>query len=379
MKKTPIFLIILFFLVILVPQVCAQSNSVSAEEAAVMRKTFVEYSKRYIGKAYVRGATGPDAFDCSGLVFACSRESIGVQLPRQTKAMYSYCTIIDDSKREIGDLVFFRTTGDGSVSHVGIYAGNGQFINAASDGPNSGVILSSLKESYWKNHYYQTGRFLPSAAGAADSTLDKQSADSSASTGSESTSGKLASASPADSAGDKGAHNSGFMGFLKKLILDASLNFDWNFYTASSFRMNARGVSTMLHVMYDSNTICPGLGTMIRYDAGTGTLQLPLIASLTIGEYFRLFVGPVFSFGTAKLPGDDDVTIDQSIFPGIIGMCWQTPSITAGKVKLSLQQDIHYSVFDQTNGAALSLKNSLVSGLVFSTGVRVTLPLANVL
>ena len=60
-------------------------------------------------------------------------------------------------------------------------------------------------------------------------------------------------------------------------------------------------------------------------------------------------------------------------------MCWQTPSITAGKVKLSLQQDIHYSVFDQTNGAALSLKNSLVSGLVFSTGVRVTLPLANVL
>ena len=379
MKKTPIFLIILFFLVILVPQVCAQSNSVSAEEAAVMRKTFVEYSKRYIGKAYVRGATGPDAFDCSGLIFACSRESIGVQLPRQTKAMYSYCTIIDDSKREIGDLVFFRTTGDGSVSHVGIYAGNGQFINAASDGPNSGVILSSLKESYWKNHYYQTGRFLPSAAGAADSTLDKQSADSSASTGSESTSGKLASASPADSAGDKGAHNSGFRGFLKKLILDASLNFDWNFYTASSFRMNARGVSTMLHVMYDSNTIRPGLGTMIRYDAGTGTLQLPLIASLTIGEYFRLFVGPVFSLGTAKLPGDDDVTIDQSIFPGIIGMCWQTPSITAGKVKLSLQQDIHYSVFDQTNGAALSLKNSLVSGLVFSTGVRVTLPLANVL
>ena len=374
MKKTPIFLIILFFLVILVPQVCAQSKTTNAEEAAIMRKTFVEYSKRYIGKSYVRGATGPDSFDCSGLVFACSRESIGVQLPRQTRAMYAYCTIIDDSKREIGDLVFFKTTGDGSISHVGIYAGNGQFINATSDGPNSGVILSSLRESYWKNHYYQTGRFLPSAAGADDSNDDKKSSGKTSSSAD-----KVSDSALSSQGGEKTAKGGGFNAFLKSLILDASLNFDWNFYTASSFRMNARGVSTMLHVMYDNKNIRPGIGTMIRYDAGTGTMQFPLIASLTIGDYFRLFVGPVFSIGTAKLPGDSDTTIDQSIFPGIIGMCWQTPSITAGKTKLSLQQDIHYSVFDNTNGSALSLKNSLVAGLVFSTGIRVTLPLSSVL
>ena len=374
MKKMPIFLIILFFLVILVPQVCAQSKNISPEEAAIMRKTFVEYSKRYIGKAYVRGATGPDAFDCSGLVFACSRESIGVQLPRQTKAMYAYCTIVDDSEREIGDLVFFKTTGDGSVSHVGIYAGNGQFINAASDGPNNGVILSSLRENYWKNHYYQTGRFLPSGAKATSGSTTEENGKTSAK-------GDAQSAQSANTAAakTKGDSHGGFSAFLKKVILDATLNLDWNFYTATSFRMNARGVSTMLHAMYDNNTIRPGLGMMVRYDAGTGTLQLPLIASLTIGEYFRLFVGPVFSLGTPVLPGDDDVEIDQSIFPGIIGICWQTPSLKAGKTQISLQQEIHYTVFNKSDGAALSLKNSLVSGRVFSTGVRVTLPLANVL
>ncbi|MBQ7158958.1 MAG: C40 family peptidase [Treponema sp.] len=372
MKKTPIFLIILFFLVILVPQVCAQSKTVTAEEAAVMRKTFVEYSKRYIGKPYVRGATGPDSFDCSGLVFACSRESIGVQLPRQTRAMYAYCTIIDDAKREIGDLVFFKTTGDGSVSHVGIYAGNGQFINAASDGPNNGVILSSLKENYWKNHYFQTGRFLPSAAGASDSSVSDKKAETSGQNSAN-------SAEQSSASTDSKSSSHGFAGFARKIIFDATLNLDWNFYTASSFKMNARGFSTMLHAMYDSPLIRPGFGTMIRYDAGTGTLQLPFIASLTIGEYFRIFVGPVFSIGKAKLPGDEDTRIDESIFPGIIGMCWQTPSFAAGKTRISFQQDIHYSVFNKTNGSALSLKDSLVSGLVFSTGVRVTLPMANIL
>jgi len=373
MKKMPIFFIVLFFLVILIPQVCAQTKTVSPEEAAVMRKTFVEYSKRYIGKPYVRGGVGPDSFDCSGLVFACSRESIGVQLPRQTKAMYAYCTIIEDSKREIGDLVFFKTTGDGSVSHVGIYAGNNQFINAASDGPNNGVILSSLKESYWKAHYFQTGRFLPSAAGS----------DSVSAGGAKETDGKKnASHTAASSTGD-GAEtaesSSGFRGFAKKLILDATLNLDWNFYTATSFKMNARGFSTMLHAMYDTETLRPGIGTMIRYDAGTGSLQLPLVFSLTIGEYFRIFVGPVFSIGDATLPGDSDTDIDQSIFPGIIGMCWQSPSFAAGKTRVSFQQDIHYSVFNRPSGGALSLKDSIVSGLVFSTGVRVTLPMSKIL
>lgn len=370
MKKTPIFLIVLFFLVILIPQVCAQTKAVSPEEAASMRTTFVEYSKRYIGKPYMRGATGPDAFDCSGLVFACSRESIGVQLPRQTKAMYNFCEIINDSEREAGDLVFFKTTDDGSISHVGIYVGNNQFVNAASDGPNNGVILSSLKENYWKTHYFQTGRFLPASKSSelADSGFSGAA---------------LAASKTNDAAGvPKSAGNGsskGFKGFLSKVILDATVNFDWNFYTVESFRLNARGFSTMLHAMYDGKIIRPGIGTMFRYDAGTGNLQLPIVATVTLGEYFRLFFGPVIAIGTPSLPGDSDTEIRQSFFPGIIGVCWQTPSFSVGKTRISFQQDIHYTVFDDTDDSALSIGKSLASGLVFSTGVRVTLPLASML
>lgn len=383
MKKTPIFLIVLFFLMVLVPQVCAQTKKVSAEEAATMRTAFVEYSKRYIGKPYARGAIGPDAFDCSGLVFACSRESIGVQLPRQTLAMFSFCELIDDSEREVGDLVFFKTTGDGSVSHVGIYAGNNQFINCASDGPNTGVIISSLKENYWESHYFKTGRFLPVSGvkenGAEKIDASEILADSSPSK--ETSAKKEGSDSAAHASDDEApfADHPRVAAFLSKIVLDATFNFDWNFYTATGFKLNPRGASSMMHIMYIGEKIKPGIGTMIRYDAGVGAVQIPLVISLTLGEYFRFFLGPVISFGDTTLPGDEDTAIDYSFLPGIVGICWQTPSLKVGKIKLSLQQDIHYTIFNEMDGSALSFKNGLVSGLVFSSGVRVTLPLASML
>ena len=147
--------------ILFTPRLCAQTMAANAENAAANRQTFVDYGKKYIGRPYVNGATGPNSFDCSGLIYTVARESIGYQLPRTVKGIYSFCKIIDESEREPGDLVFFRTTASGDPSHVGIYIGNGHFLNAASDGPNTGVILSSLKENYWKGKYYKTGRFLP--------------------------------------------------------------------------------------------------------------------------------------------------------------------------------------------------------------------------
>ena len=284
MKKTPIFLIVLFFMTILIPQVCAQGESVSPEEAAARRTKFVDYAKQCIGKPYARGAIGPNAFDCSGLVFTCSRESIGVQLPRQTKAIYAFCTIIDESEREIGDLVFFKTTGDDTVSHVGIYVGNAQFIHAASDGQNTGVILSSLRENYWKSHYFQTGRFLP--ASGLERMVDPKS-DSASQPTAQTASAGAADSVAANTATAAGASKRG--SFLHKIILDASLTFDWNFFTADSFQISPRGGSTMLHAMYDGGTFRPGVGSMICVNAKMGVVQLPIIVSLTLGDYFRFF------------------------------------------------------------------------------------------
>lgn len=385
MKKMPMLLIAAFFLVIQVTQLGAQS----AAEAASKRARLIDYSKQFIGRPYLSGGIGPDSFDCSGLVFTCSREAIGVQLPRKTSAMYSFCSAISDNERESGDLVFFMTTSSNEVSHVGIYIGNDQFIHAASDGPNTGVIISSLRENYWKTHYYKTGRFLPveraqtTATVAVNDTKITPSPVTSVSSaaGATTTSGS-ADARTSGKISDSGAkkrrsNNAVSHPFFSKVVLDGSLFVDWNFFTTKQFRLNFRGASTMLHARYAGNTLQPGVGTIIRYDSGTEIFQLPVVASLSFGDYVRIFAGPVISIGTPTLPDDNDGK--ASFFPGIMGICWQTPSFTVGKLAFSFTQDIHYTVFNRGDGSALPPTDSIAAGLVLSSGLRVTLPLKQVL
>lgn len=383
-KPVLIFLILAFFLISL-PRVCAQNSvsTMSAGEAAIARQKMVDYSKKYVGCPYKLGATGPDSFDCSGFVFAVSRESIGVQLPRTTKAIYKFCKNVDASEREAGDLVFFKTTSSGEVSHVGIYMGNSQFIHCASDGPNTGVIVSSLKESYWKGKYFSTGRYLAASNSEllADSSKSSDSVDSSNSDDSDSSSSSSKSEKKTSSkaSASKSSSSSKKSDFLSKLIVDASFDLDWNFFTPDYFRLTWRGLDSMIHVRYEGEKFRPGIGTYIRYDAGTKNVQIPLVFSLTFGDYVRAFAGPVFAIETPTLPGDDDEDIKNSVFPGILGVCWNTPSLKAGKTEISFVQDIHYTVFNKTNNAAMSPRKSIPSGLVFATGIRVTLPLKNLL
>ncbi len=85
----------------------------------------VAYAHRKLGSPYVWGATGPDAFDCSGLVLAAYR-SAGVSLPRTTYAQIDAGRRVSRSELLPGDLVFFYS----GISHVGLYIGNGQMIHA---------------------------------------------------------------------------------------------------------------------------------------------------------------------------------------------------------------------------------------------------------
>ena len=366
-RKAVFYTLAFFLFVLIVPQLCAQNESMSPKEAAAARQKLVDYSKQFVGKPYVSGGIGPNSFDCSGLIFTVSRESIGKQLPRTTKAIYNFCQEIDAKEREAGDLVFFKTTSSGEVSHVGLYIGSSQFIHAVSDGPNTGVIVSSLKESYWKSHYYCTRRYLPA-----------------------SNSEKLADTNPnspaADKTSTKSSGNASFVStkkivrsdndsFLKSLVVDSSISLNWSFFTPEYFRLNGRGFDLLVHVRYAGKDIQPGFGTIFRYDAGTGNFQMPLIFSLSLNEFFRFYAGPVISFGKATQPGDPDIDIENSFFPGILGFTFSTPGIKVGKTLLSLVQDIHYTVFNDTDGSALSFGKSITTGLVFATGIRVTLPL----
>lgn len=363
LKKSHIFTLIAFAIfTITTPRLCAQSSD--AKKATEQRANFAEYGKKFLGCPYVSGAIGPNQFDCSGLVYTVARESIGYQLPRQVKNMYKFCTIITDDQRQQGDLVFFKTTGTGDVSHVGIYMGRNQFLHCASDGPNNGVILSSLNESYWKNKYYKSGRFLPDGTPETKS-IEKASIESSGS-------GVKANIS-ATSASSK---NSG--SFLSKILIDSSFGLDWNFFDSENVRLNFKGFNAQVHGRYQNGDFQPGFGTSIRWDTSTGTIQLPFIVSLTMGDYFQIFAGPVICIGTPELPGSSK-TIESSFFPGIMGVCWNTPAFSIKKAKVCFAQDFHYTIFNKTDGSALSPVDSLGAGFGFSSAVRVTLPLSELL
>jgi len=86
----------------------------------------VQYALAQVGDAYVYGAAGPDAFDCSGLTMMAWRQA-GVNLPHSSRAQMSSGTPVSQSQLAPGDLVFYYQP----VSHVGIYIGNGQIAHAA--------------------------------------------------------------------------------------------------------------------------------------------------------------------------------------------------------------------------------------------------------
>ncbi|KPH97736.1 NLP/P60 protein [Actinobacteria bacterium OK074] len=99
----------------------------------------VSYAYRKLGSPYVWGATGPDAFDCSGLVQA-AYHSAGVSLPRTTYAQINAGQRVSRAELRPGDLVFFYS----GISHVGIYVGNGQMIHAPN--PTAPVRLAPIAE-----------------------------------------------------------------------------------------------------------------------------------------------------------------------------------------------------------------------------------------
>ena len=148
-------------LILMMPKVCARTQTENAEKAAKTRATLIEYSREFLGCPYRSGSAGPATFDCSGYVFSMFRESAGIQLPRKASTIYAKSKKIKDKEREAGDLVFF--SGTNGINHVGIYIGDGKFIHSASDGAKTGVIESSLEERYWKVHYTASGRYIAPA------------------------------------------------------------------------------------------------------------------------------------------------------------------------------------------------------------------------
>jgi len=122
------------------------------------RIAFINTALVYLGTPYRYGGHSPKGMDCSGFVCRSVSDCSDIRLPRSSASIVEYTKRITDEEIQPGDLLFFKTTG--RISHIGIYLGAGTFIHSASDGPQTGVIISSIQEAYWKKTYRFAGSIL---------------------------------------------------------------------------------------------------------------------------------------------------------------------------------------------------------------------------
>ncbi|AGT31620.1 peptidase P60 [Geobacillus genomosp. 3] len=134
------------------------AQPVVAESSASLADRIIEIGEKYLGARYLYGASPSrtDVFDCSSFTMRVFSEA-GISLPRSSAAQAQAGRAVSFNQLQKGDLVFFDTDSNGTINHVGIYAGNGQMINAT---VSLGVTYSSLTSSYWKTRYVKAVRVL---------------------------------------------------------------------------------------------------------------------------------------------------------------------------------------------------------------------------
>jgi peptidoglycan DL-endopeptidase CwlO len=115
------------------------TSTTSPSTATGSAATVVAFVKAQIGKSYVLGASGPSAYDCSGLVQAAFKQ-IGVSLPRVSQSQSTAGTQVSLSNLQPGDILYWG--GAGSAYHVGVYVGGGMFVGAQN--PSTGIVERPL-------------------------------------------------------------------------------------------------------------------------------------------------------------------------------------------------------------------------------------------
>ncbi len=135
----------------------ARDDSVSVPREAIRD------AMTFLGVPYVSGGITRTGLDCSGLVYRVLQDAAGMDVPRGVEALFRSGTPVT-YPMHIGDLVFFDTETKGPPSvpcHVGIYAGRGRFIHAASEGSRTGVIVSPLDSPYYRERFLGARRIIP--------------------------------------------------------------------------------------------------------------------------------------------------------------------------------------------------------------------------
>lgn len=112
---------------------------------------------QWIGTPYRLGGDNAQGIDCSGLTLQLYKDTYRIRLPRSTsKQKFEVQRQLTHDELREGDLVFFNShPSSKKATHVGIYLKDWKFIHASS---TQGVIVSSLLEEYYKEHWICGGR-----------------------------------------------------------------------------------------------------------------------------------------------------------------------------------------------------------------------------
>lgn len=131
------------------------SGTGNSSPAGVTGSQILAEAQKYLGTPYVSGGASPSGFDCSGFVYYVLKQ-LGYAPYRTPADQFKMGTSISKENLKAGDIVFFANTYTSGISHVGIYAGNGQFIHSPNS--RSTVSYSDLTSGYWAEHYHGARR-----------------------------------------------------------------------------------------------------------------------------------------------------------------------------------------------------------------------------
>jgi cell wall-associated NlpC family hydrolase len=142
--------------VVLIPDSPA-AYSAKKPHLAAARQSVVETALSLLGTPYRYGGASRRGFDCSGLLKYVYKESVGIKIPRHSRAQARTGKPVSPSKLAPADILLFKIKGQKSL-HIGMYIGNGKFIHAPSSGGK--VNIQKLKAKYWKRSLRGARRVL---------------------------------------------------------------------------------------------------------------------------------------------------------------------------------------------------------------------------
>jgi len=344
----------------------AFASQAEKEQAYVeARNKVINAAAKYENVPYRYGGMTKNGLDCSGFVCVSFKDALGVSTPRTSTSLYTWSEKIPLEKAQPGDLLFFKTNGSSTISHVGIYLGSRRFIHAASAGPNTGVIYSTLDEQYWRRAYAAAGRVFPETPGYQTASANASSSEKAASSPANGGWGKPTA--PPSSASSIAEVNRFLFGF--------ALAPTWNGFLKDGNLV--RGMSSQFRVAADTSLFGQqmifGVELRTEYDGALGVFRVPFTLSWGFDDRYRIFAGPVLSFGDPSISTEDGKRnySGGTSWLGAIGFT-AAPFIfksSVGEIAPYFETAWQYYI---SNNESTNLNADISAGLRFSTGIRWT-------